>query len=374
MAKDGLDSEVVLRGLELSVVVPTFNERDNVLTLIERLAGTLDGIGWEVIFVDDNSPDGTATLLRQAARRDRRVRVLQRIGRRGLSSACVEGMFTSAAPYIAVMDADLQHDEALLPRMLERLRQGDIDIVVGSRYVEGGSVGAWARHRVSFSRVATVLAQRVLRAALSDPMSGFFMLRRETIEGCVGRLSAIGFKILVDIFASSPRPLRFAELPFVFRTRHAGESKLDVGVAWDYVVLLIDKLVGRFIPARLIAFCLVGGVGVGVHFLVLGLMYLLGVAFVPATTAATLVAMTSNFFLNNTLTYRDRRLRGWRMLPGLLSFMLVCSVGALANVGVAGLMFDREHAGWVLSALAGILAGTVWNYALTSFYTWKRGA
>jgi dolichol-phosphate mannosyltransferase len=224
IAKQHVDTEATARELELSIVIPTFNESGNVVAPIERLARALEGIVWEVVFVDDDSPDSTAALLRQEARRDPRVRCLQRIGRRGLSSACVEGMLASSAPCVAVMDADLQHDETLLPRMLESLRRGDLDIVVGSRYIEGGNVGDWPAHRLSFSRIATWLARRVLRAELSDPMSGFFMLRREALEGCVRNLSAIGFKILLDIFASSPRPLRFAELPFVFRMRRPGKA------------------------------------------------------------------------------------------------------------------------------------------------------
>jgi dolichol-phosphate mannosyltransferase len=375
IAKQHVDTEATARELELSIVIPTFNESGNVVALIERLARALEGIVWEVVFVDDDSPDSTAALLRQEARRDPRVRCLQRIGRRGLSSACVEGMLASSAPCVAVMDADLQHDETLLPRMLESLRRGDLDIVVGSRYIEGGNVGDWPAHRLSFSRIATWLARRVLRAELSDPMSGFFMLRREALEGCVRNLSAIGFKILLDIFASSPRPLRFAELPFVFRMRQAGESKLDLGVAWEYLLLLTEKLVGRAIPARFVAFCFVGGLGVLVHLCVLRFaMQVLKNPFTASQALATVVAMTSNYMFNNMLTYRDLRLRGWGLLRGWLSFILVCSIGALANVGIAGFLFKQEQAGWLVSALAGILVGTVWNYAVTSVYTWHKRA
>ena len=359
-------------GVELSVIVPTFNERTNVLELLERLRRCLAGHHWEVIFVDDDSPDGTAQLVREIGQHDIRVRCIQRIGRRGLSSACIEGMLASSAPSVAVIDGDLQHDEALLPSMLEKLRQGETDIVIGTRYAPGGGLGEWNQSRAAISRFATRLSRLVLKADLSDPMSGFFMLRREVIEICVRKLSGIGFKILVDILASSPRPLSFVELPYKFRTRKMGESKLDTQAAWDYVMLLLDKLIGHLIPVRFVAFSVVGGFGVLVHFAVLAVLhYSTSFSFVFAQAIATFVAMTINFVLNNILTYRDMRLRGWQWLRGWASFTLACSVGALANVGIASYLFAMDTK-WALAALAGILVSTVWNYAATMLYTWGK--
>jgi dolichol-phosphate mannosyltransferase len=358
--------------IEVSIVVPTVNEIDNIGELVKRVALALQGIGWEIIFVDDDSSDGTAEAVRQLAVCDRGVRVLLRINRRGLSSACIEGMLASAGPYIAVMDADLQHDERLLPQMVEALRIGDIDVVVGSRYVAGGSVGAWAADRAAKSRLATRFSRMVLRAELTDPMSGFFMIRREVMSRCVRRLSSIGFKVLFDIFASSPEPLRYRELPYVFRARNAGESKLDTRAVWDYGMLLLDKLIGHAVPVRFIAFSLVGCLGVIVHFGVLTFVYrVVGLDFVLAQAIATMLAMTFNFLVNNLLTFRDQRLKGWQLARGWLSFSVGCSIGALANVGIASFLFREEGAGWVLSALAGVLVGAVWNYAVTSLYTWK---
>jgi len=198
------------------------------------------------------------------------------------------------------------------------------------------------------------------------------MIRRQAMDSSVRNLSAIGFKILVDLFASSSRPLTFAELPYQFRRRTAGESNLDSQAAWDYVMLLLDKLIGHIVPVRLVAFSIVGASGVLVHFAVLALLFnQFGLAFVYSQTAATLVAMTSNFALNNILTYRDMRLKRWRWLQGWLSFTLACSVGALANVGIASYLFSMNTK-WVPAALAGILVGTVWNYAVTNLYTWKK--
>jgi dolichol-phosphate mannosyltransferase len=355
---------------ELAVVVPTFNERANVELLYERLDAVLAGIKWEVIYVDDDSPDGTAEKVRELAEQDHRVRCLQRIGRRGLSTAVIEGVLASSAPYIAVIDADLQHDEQLLPRMLETLKSGAFDIVVGSRYIDGGSVGDWAEDRAKISKFATRLARLVVTAELSDPMSGFFMIARPAFERTVRHLSGQGFKILLDLFASTPTPYRFKELPYEFGQRLHGESKLDGFVAWEYLMLLMDKLVGRFIPVRFVLFGVIGASGVVVN--LAGLRLALTLLSFPLSQAiATMVAMTTNFILNNSLTYRDKRLRGLKFWQGLLSFYAVCGVGAIANVGIASAIF-KEHYAWWVSGLAGAMVGVVWNYAVSSVLTWRR--
>ena len=363
-----------LPGFELSIIVPTFNERANVHELVERLRRSLVDYDWEVVFVDDDSPDETARMVREIGQRDYRVRCIQRIDRRGLSSACIEGMLASSAPFLAVIDGDLQHDETLLPKMLETLKEKDTDIVVGSRYTVGGGLGDWDESRAAISRFATRLSRIALKADLSDPMSGFFMLRRDVLEGSVRRVSGIGFKILFDLFASSPRPLKFKEVAYQFRSRNAGDSKLDSQAAWAFLMLLIDKLIGHIIPARFVAFLLVGGFGVLVHFVVLTvLLNQVGLGFTFSQTIATYVAMTSNFILNNILTYRDMQLRGLQWVRGWVTFTLACSVGALSNVGIASYLFGIDTQ-WVLAALSGILVGTVWNYAVTMVFTWNRKA
>jgi len=359
-------------GPELSIIVPTFNERDNVAELIGRLAACLADRSWEVVFVDDDSPDGTADLVRQHANADSRVRCLRRIGRRGLSSACIEGMLASTAGYLAVIDADLQHDERLLPQMLDILKLGDTDIVVGSRYAPGGDIGDWDARRARMSRLAVRLSRLVVPRELTDPMSGFFMMRRSVLEDTVRNLSAIGFKILTDLFASHHGPLRFKELAYRFSLRRAGESKLDSVTAWDYLMLLLDKLVGRWIPVRFLAFSIVGTAGVAVHFAALALVFRgLKHPFIEGETVATLCAMTFNYTVNNVLTYRDMRLRGMRWWRGWLSFVLACSVGGFANVGIASTLYGLGR-GWLPAAIAGILIGAVWNYAVTMVLTWGR--
>lgn len=357
-------------GAELTVVVPTYDERGNIEPLLARLDAALAGIAWEVVFVDDDSPDGTAAAVRRLARSDPRVRCLQRIGRRGLSTAAIEGMLASSAPYFAVLDADLQHDARLLPHMLAAMKAENLDIVVGSRHVAGGGTGSWNRRRVAISDLATRLARLVVPADLADPMSGFFMLSRPAFERTVRHLSGQGgFKLLLDLFASTPAPFRFKELPYVFAERQRGESKLDSFIAWEYLMLLAEKLTGGYVPGRFFSFAAIGGTGVAVHFATL-FAALHFVAFPIAQAIATVVAMTSNFVLNNLLTYRDRRLSGRRFLSGLVSFYAVCSLGAVANVGIAATAF-AHHYTWWLSGFAGVAVGVVWNYAVSSVFTWR---
>lgn len=360
-------------GYELTLVIPTFNEKPNIEPLVAKLDAALRGVRWEAIFVDDDSTDGTAAEVRRIAQHDPRVRVLQRIGRRGLSTACIEGALASSSDYVAVMDADLQHDETVLPQMLQHVRTGGADIAIGTRYVEGGGIGDWDESRAKMSKLATWLSLKVTGVQLSDPMSGFFLLRREAFNAVVRDLSGLGFKILLDILASSKGKLRVAEQPYEFRTRVAGESKLDSQALWDFLLLLIDKRFGKYVPARFVSFGLIGGFGVVVHMaIVTALFQGLATGFAMSQAVAATVAMMFNYSLNNMLTYRDRRRKGWRWVTGLISFVAICSVGAAANVGVANYLFAEQHTNWVLSSVAGILMGAVWNYAVSSVYTWRK--
>ena len=355
--------------MDLSVVIPTFKERDNVAELVRRLDKALVGVGWEAIFVDDNSPDGTAAEVKSIAARDPRVRCIRRVGRRGLAGACIEGMLSSSAPAVAVMDADLQHDETVLPKMLKTLKDEGADLVAATRYVAGGSAESFGEGRGFISRLATKITHRVLGTNLSDPMSGFFMMRRDRFDEIVPRLSPAGFKILLDIVTAGDH-LKIAEQPFVFGTRHAGESKFNVQVGLEFIGLLIAKLSGGFLDPRFIFFAIVGALGLIIHLAVLK-VGLISLSFTLAQSIATFAAMTSNFFLNNELTYRDRRLKGWSMLWGFLSFCAICSLGALTNVGFAAWLFRAEREVWWVAGLAGALMGAFWNYAMSSLFVWR---
>ena len=357
---------------QLSVVIPTFNERDNVTTLFRRLEKTLAGIPFEAVFVDDNSPDGTWQVLRALSREDARVRCIRRVGRRGLSGACIEGILASSAPCAAVIDADLQHDETQLPKMLALLQSGEFDLVVGSRYIEGGSADSFDRQRAGASALATEVAKRVLRVEVADPMSGFFMIRRDRFEALAPQLSTQGFKILLDVVATAHGELRVKEIPYTFGSRLHGESKLDSMVALDFLGLVLAKLTRDVVSLRFLLFAMVGSLGVIVHFA--GLYMALEIfrfPFAEAQACGAIGAMTSNFILNNFLTYRDQRLKGFAILRGLFLFYLVCSVGLFANVGVAFSVYDQQPIWWLAGA-AGALMGVVWNYAMSGLFVWRK--
>ena len=357
---------------EITIVVPTLNERANIPILVARLQRLLAGIHWEIVFVDDNSTDGTAAVARTIGEADSRVRCIRRIGRRGLAGALLEGMLASQARYVAALDADLQHDESLLVTMVERLRQGDVDLVVASRYMEGNATAGFDPHRARASRWSSAIARRFLGVELTDPMSGFFMIRRDLVEELAPSLSSQGFKLLLDIVATARGRIRVLELPYVFRARQHGLSKLDTRVILDFAALVIAKLTGDAVSLRFLMFCAVGLTGVVVHMAVLALaLDAAELRFSAAQAVATVAAITWNFVLNNRLTYSDQRLTGWRFFKGLLWFQVICSVGAVSNVGAASWIYDNGP-GWWVAGLGGALMGAVWNYVVSAAFVWRQ--
>lgn len=356
---------------ELAIVLPTFNERANIPIVTARIASALADVDWEIIIVDDNSPDGTSDEVNRLAAQDRRIRCIRRIGRRGLAGASIEGMLATPAKYVAVMDADLQHDETLLMKMLTALRGGNADLAVASRFADGAVQAGLSAGRDRASRFSNAMVNRFLSVNLSDPMSGFFMLRRDLLEELAPALSTQGFKVLLDIVATARGRLRVVELPFTFRERQHGDSKLDARVALDFVQLLIAKLTGDAISFRFVLFCAVGLTGVAVHMAVLsGLHEWTAFRFDAAQATATVIAIAWNFALNNAFTYRDQRLSGWRYVRGLLSFEVICLIGAISNVGVASLIYGQDGAWWI-AGLSGALLSAAWNYTVSAAFVWR---
>jgi dolichol-phosphate mannosyltransferase len=356
---------------ELTVVIPTFSERDNVPILVDRIREVLTGRNWEAIFVDDDSPDGTSAAVLAIAERDQRIRCIRRIGRRGLSGACLEGMLASQARYVAVIDADLQHDETLLTPMLDRIGKGDVDLVVASRYMEGGSAGSFTAGRAKISQWSTLLARLFLGSNLTDPLSGYFMIQRETVERLAHSLSSQGFKILLDIVATAGKELRVVELPTIFRKRLHGDSKLDTRIAIEFFGLMISKLTNDAVSIRFLLFCLVGLTGVAIHMAALqAALNVPQLSFGAAQTAATILAIAWNYVLNNRLTYRDQRLTGWRFVTGLVRFEAICAFGAISNVGIATWIYGYDS-NWWFAGLGGALMSAVWNYAVSAAFVWR---
>jgi dolichol-phosphate mannosyltransferase len=357
---------------ELSVVVPAFRERENIPALLQALEQALAGLDWETIIVVDDAYDGSEVLVRDRAQHDRRVRCLHRIGRRGLASACIEGMLASSAPYVVVIDADLQHDETLVPQLLDAARREQVDIAVASRYMAGGSTGELAARRVRLSRVASALS-RTLCKGLTDPMSGFFVVRRTFLDRVVRKLYGRGFKILLDLIAAARGDVSIVELPYRMRSRAHGESKLSGRVVAEFFMLLAYHLTGRLLPARFFLFAAVGVTGVGVHLCVLWPLFAVSQQFLLSQGIATWAAMTSNFFLNNVFTYGDQRLRGRAMWRGLLTFYAACGIGALINLAMAEWLFVKTLPYW-LAGLGGALIAALWNFFMTASVTWGGAA
>ena len=370
-------SHPVAAAPELSVIVPSFNERDNIAPLVEKLEAALAGIPFEVIVVDDDSPDGTAEAAKAISRGKPFVRCIHRVGRRGLSSAVIEGMSASAAPYVAVIDADHQHDETILPLMLERL-QGGADIAVGSRYVgEGSSRAGFSAGRQRASTWATRMAGVLTGKRLTDPMSGFFMIPRQLFLAVSPKLAREGFKILLDIIVAARGALGrdpvIAEIPYNFRARNAGESKMSALIGVQFLGLIVSRLSMGLLPTTFLLFALVGATGVVVHLSILSLTFeVLDFNFANSQLVATLVAMTTNFLLNNELTYADKKLRGRDFWWGLLSFYLVCSFGTLANISVASIIFETRLMNFFLAGIAGAVMSVVFNYSVTRVFTWRQ--
>jgi dolichol-phosphate mannosyltransferase len=356
---------------ELTIVVPTFNEKANIPLLVERLSELLTSCDWEVIFVDDNSPDGTAAAARAIGTNDSRVRCIRRIGRRGLAGACLEGMLASQARYVAVMDADLQHDEGLLVPMLDALRAARADVAVASRYLYGGSAAGLSKQRSRVSRGSNSLVRLLLGIDLTDPMSGHFMIRRDALESIAPSLSTQGFKILLDILATARGGLRTIELPSTFRERQHGESKLDSKIALDFAALVTAKLTNDAVSARFLLFCLVGLTGIAIHLSILSTLLITDLSFGAAQAFATIGAIAWNFVLNNLFTYRDQRLTGWHFVTGLIRFQVICAIGAISNVGIATWIYDYDETWWI-AGLGGALIGTVWNFVVSAALVWRQ--
>jgi len=359
----------------LSVIVPTYREAGNIAALFARLQTALEDVPWEMVVVDDDSPDGTFDIAFAIAAKDSRMRCLRRVGRSGLAGAVIEGWLSSSADFVAVIDGDLQHDESILPRMYEALASGAGNLVIGTRVADPTKPGGLSPARQKLSELGAWFFRRVAGIGVRDPMSGFFMTEREIVANLAPRLSADGFKILVDLILSSDGKLKIVEEHYVFRQRQAGESKLSPLVGLDFLGLVAHHASGGVLPIRFVLFALIGGIGLVVHLIVLsGLIATLGpVDFADGQIVATIAAMASNFALNNEITYRSMRYRGLGLVRGFLIFALLCSVGAIANINIAEWLF-RSRGVWWVAGFAGALIGVVWNYAASNTFVWRRRA
>ncbi len=360
-----------LSDVNLSIIVPTYNETGNVSLLVQRLHAALGDIAWEVLFVDDNSSDGTADEIYALSQADPRVRLILRVADRGLAKSSIQGMLSAKGRNLLVMDADGQHDPTVIMDMLERLESEGLDIISAARKLDQtGEDGTLSATRQTLSRTANSMSCRVIGKDLIDPMTGFFLIRRDRFLPIAVRLQDAGFKLLLDILHSD-KSLKHEEILFRFGQRVHGESKLDALVMWQFATFLMSRATGKILPPSLISFIFVGGSGVFVHFLTLYSLLGLGLSFAVAQIGATTIAASSNFVLNNILTFRDKRLIGRAMVIGYFKFLAAASVGILANVSAAVLTYGTLTDFIFVATLAGIAIDTIWKFAVSRRLIWK---
>lgn len=375
----------------LSVITPTFNEAQNLPVLIERIHTALAGVPHEIVVADDNSPDGTWRIAEELAALDDSIVVLRRFHDHGLSAAVLDAMSAARAPYLAVIDADLQHDPSILPDMLSCLRADKADVVVGSRESEGGGYGEWSLQRRTVSWVATVIARVFLRVPTDDPMSGYFMLTREAYESTAEQINPLGFKILLE-FIGRNRELRVENLGYTFANRMHGETKLKPSVIRSYLLAVAELRLGRQVDPVFFLYVLVGILGLLVNSVLFTFFEALGFPQIDTGFNEALDPIYSSFVasvglttvglfvVNNEFTFWEQRYRGWRTLGALALYSLMTLVGTLVHVAVfswlqeAGFLFSfvGDDAARVVHNLMGATIALVVNWYLNTTFVWRR--
>jgi len=351
----------------LSIILPTYNERENIGVLLERIDRALRaaGIPYEVVIVDDNSPDGTAGFAEELSK-TYPIRVVRRPGKLGLSSAVLDGFKVSRGRFIAVMDADLQHPPEVLPKMIEKLVNHECDVVVASRYTEGGSVGNWSflRRLVSWGAilVARVLLPKVRE--VRDPMSGYFMFRREVVEDSISEMNPRGFKILLEVLVKG-KVGKVCEVPYTFGRRYLGKSKLGPSEILNYLMHVLD------LSPEYVRFTIVGAIGTVVNLGVLALLrYLLGIPHAIASAIAIEASIINNFILNDAWTFRRRGGTWWHKI---LKFHASSAAAVLVQWGVSNMVYYIVLSSSITAQLIGVLAGFILNYITSKKFVWTYG-
>ena len=359
---------------KLSIVLPTYNERDNILPVASELLALISQYDIEIIFVDDDSQDGTAERVRELSRTAPQIRLIRRIGRAGLSSAIKEGILDATGDLVAVMDCDGQHPPSSVIAALECLQDPGVDLVIGSRFRPDSLIRGLSERRERNSTLANAVARFSLPRyrQLTDYMSGFFVCRLQSILPYVRQIDVNGFKFLYELLAICGGRLGVVEIPLVFQERLTGESKLNLAVVWDLGISILHTLLLRSVPRRAISFGLVGATGIAIHLLIYSLARrFFQFNFEFAQTSAVIGAASSNFLINNILTFRFQQLSGLRLWLGLVRFLLVTSMGMVANVGVSSALYHQHTQTPLLAMFAGIAVDFVWKYAASSKFVWN---
>ena len=360
----------------ITFILPTHNEEKNIISLIKEILCFDKKYLIEIIVVDDNSKDRTQSLVREFSKADRKVRLINRVGRYGLSSAIIEGCLNATGEIIAVMDSDGQHEVKSVYESIDYLLKSDNDLIIGSRFAKGSSIEGLSKKRKKGSSFANNFARFTLSKNyyhLSDFMSGCCAFKRNNCIKYLKKIDVSGFKFLYELLSLSKGTLKVAEIPINFQSRKYGYSKLDYPVIWDFFISAFHSLTRRFIPRRAISFGFVGATGILVHlFVVYFLLAITKLNFFQVLPIAGVSAASSNFFINNFLTFRNARLKGVYLISGLMKFLIVSSIPLLANVGLASSFYQYVTPNKFLSQMAGIVVVFIWNYAASSKFVWKE--
>lgn len=361
--------------MKISILIPTFNELKNIERLVSQLTFLSNKFEFEILFVDDDSPDGTSEKVMELIKKHHHIRLIRRIGRVGLSSAIREGLLNSDSDIALVMDGDGQHDPAAIESILEILLENDLDLVVGSRFHPEARILGLSEKRELGSFLANRSARFTLHrnySHLTDYMSGFFALKLQPLTSLIRFVNVNGFKFLYELLALSKGRLKVDEVPLVFNKRIHGNSKLDISIFWDFLISLLHTFSFRIIPRRAISFALVGSSGVVVQLSITWiLMTFLEFDFIFALPIAIISAAISNYLINNALTFRYKRLCGLSLFAGLLKFLIVASLPVIANVGLSTALYKNVFQDVIWAQMCGILVVFVWNYAASSAFVWN---
>ena len=360
---------------DISFVLPSFNERNNILPLLDELLELSDVYELELIVIDDNSTDGTSSLVRERAKKNRRIRLINRLGRSGLSSAIKEGCINATGEVIAIMDTDGQHEVSSIKVAIQKLLDNRLDLVIGSRFLNESSIQGLSQKREGGSIIANSFARFSLPTQyshLTDFMSGCLVFKRQSCISLIEQIDVNGFKFLYELLAISKGSLKVNETPLSFQPRTYGTSKLDMAIVWDFLISLVHTILRRTIPRKAISFAFVGATGVFVQLITsFTLMSFSKIAFEQALPFAVVIAASSNFLINNWLTFRSNRLRNKALIIGLIKFLLVSSLPIIANVGLATSFYSYISQNALFSQLAGIIVVFIWNYAASSRLVWN---
>jgi|TARA_X000000368_G_scaffold4609_1_gene3524 dolichol-phosphate mannosyltransferase len=360
----------------ISIVIPTFNEVKNIIPLLKTLINIVIDFKYEIIVVDDDSPDGTSQEIVKFMKDNKKVKLITRVGRSGLSSAIKEGLIFAQGKYLLVLDGDGQHEPTFVLNMIKRIKKNKVAIIIGSRFLNSSRLEGLSKKRSIGSKVANKIAGASLPknySNLTDHLSGCFCLNKEKTEYLIRKIEINGFKFLYELLSVSKGKLIVEEVPLIFKERRYGNSKLDLAIVWDFFISILHSFTFRVIPRRAISFGLVGFTGIFVQlFITSFLTRILLIEFYDALPFAIICAATSNFLINNQVTFRSNRLIKLALLIGFFKFLLIASLPIIANIGITTAFYKYISADTFIAQIAGIVIVYAWNYLASSSFVWNK--